>query len=198
MHLRGSATALAPLTAKQMRCRAMPDVGDLPDERAMPFSEKRLEKGNIRPDISRSAIEISDHSLFCDLGSCLQPMLPVRRPVASHSLAPSEALRVRDPSEVCCMSEALVTYLNDHLGGAQIAVQLLEAMRDQHDDQDFRQFASVLLPEIEADDRTLRCIVQKVGSAPSAVKRAGGWLLEKAARLKLGHTGSTISRCSNH
>ena len=42
------------------------------------------------------------------------------------------------------MSEALVTYLNDHLGGAQIAVQLLEAMRDQHDDQDFRQFASVL------------------------------------------------------
>ena len=38
------------------------------------------------------------------------------------------------------MSEAvLVTYLNDHLGGAQIAVQLLEAMRDQHDDQDFRR-----------------------------------------------------------
>jgi hypothetical protein len=89
------------------------------------------------------------------------------------------------------MSEALVTYLNDHLGGAQIAVQLLEAMRDQHDDEDFRQFAGALLPEVEADERTLRQMTEKVGSAPSAAKRAGGWILEKAARLKLGHTGST-------
>jgi hypothetical protein len=89
------------------------------------------------------------------------------------------------------MSEALVTYLNDHLGGAQIAVELLEAMRDQHDDQDFRQFAGVLLPEIEADDLTLRHIIEKVGPGPSAVKRFGGWIVEKAARLKLGHTGST-------
>jgi hypothetical protein len=89
------------------------------------------------------------------------------------------------------MTEALITYLNDHLGGAQVAVQLLEAMRDQHDDQDFRQFASVLLPEIEADDLTLRHIAEKVGPGPSAVKQVGGWILEKAARLKLGHTGST-------
>jgi hypothetical protein len=89
------------------------------------------------------------------------------------------------------MSEALATYLNDHLGGAQIAVQLLESMRDQHDDQDFRQFASVLLPQIEADDLVLRRITEKVGSGPSVAKRAGGWILEKAARLKLGHTGST-------
>jgi hypothetical protein len=72
------------------------------------------------------------------------------------------------------MSEALATYLNDHRGGAQIAVQLLEAMRDQHDDQDFRQFASVLLPEIKADDGMLRRIAERVGSGSSAVKRAGG------------------------
>jgi hypothetical protein len=89
------------------------------------------------------------------------------------------------------MSEPLVTYLNDHLGGARIAVQLLEAMRDQHDDQEYRQFASVLLPEIQADDLTLRHIIEKIGPGPSAVKQVGGWLLEKAARLKLGHTGST-------
>ena len=89
------------------------------------------------------------------------------------------------------MSEPLVTYLNDHAGGAQIAVQLLEAMRDQHDDQEFRQFASVLLPEIQADDLTLRHIAEKIGSGPNAIKQVGGWLLEKAARLKLGHTGST-------
>jgi hypothetical protein len=87
------------------------------------------------------------------------------------------------------MSESLATYLNDHLSGAQIAVQLLEAMRDQNDEQEFRQFASVLLPEIQADDLTLHHIAEKIGSGPSPVKQVGGWLLEKAARLKLGHTG---------
>jgi hypothetical protein len=89
------------------------------------------------------------------------------------------------------MSGSLVTYLNDHLGGAQIAIELLEAMREQHDDEKFREFANTLLPEIQADDQTLRSIAEKVGHGSSAVKKAGGWLLEKFARLKLGHTGST-------
>jgi hypothetical protein len=88
------------------------------------------------------------------------------------------------------MFDPLVTYVNDHLGGAQVAVQLLEAMRNQQDDQEFRQFASVLLPEIQADDLVLSRIAEKIASSPSAIKRLGGWLLEKAARLKLGHTGS--------
>jgi hypothetical protein len=89
------------------------------------------------------------------------------------------------------MSEPLVTYLNDHLGGAQIAIQLLKAMRDQHDDQRFREFASLLLPEIEADDLTLRSISEKVHASPGVAKQVGGWFLERASRLKLGHTGST-------
>jgi hypothetical protein len=89
------------------------------------------------------------------------------------------------------MSDSLVTYLNDHLGGAQVAIELLEAMRERHDDEKFREFAKALLPEIQADDQTLQSIVEKVGQDSSAVKKAGGWLLEKFARLKLGHTGST-------
>jgi hypothetical protein len=89
------------------------------------------------------------------------------------------------------MSESLATYLADHLSGAQIAIELLEAMRDQHDDPSFPEFATGLLPEIQADDETLHSIAEKIGSHPSAIKQAGGWLLEKATRLKLGHTGST-------
>lgn len=92
--------------------------------------------------------------------------------------------------EVFIMSEPLVTYLSDHLGGAKIAIQLLEAMRDQDDDQRFRGFASLLLPEIEADDRTLRSIAEKIDASPGVAKQVGGWLLEKVSRLKLGHTGS--------
>ncbi|HEY4358661.1 MAG TPA: hypothetical protein VGN16_23140 [Acidobacteriaceae bacterium] len=88
------------------------------------------------------------------------------------------------------MTEPLATYVNDHLGGAQIALQLLEAMQEQHDHEEYREFARTLLPEIQADDATLRSISNKIASNPSVIKQAGGWLLEKAARLKLGHTGS--------
>jgi hypothetical protein len=89
------------------------------------------------------------------------------------------------------MSAPLATYLNDHLGGAQVALQVLETMRDQHDDQRFREFAGTLLPEIQADDQTLRSIAEKIESGPSIAKQAGGWLLEKMSRVKLGHSGST-------
>jgi len=89
------------------------------------------------------------------------------------------------------MADPLATYINDHLGGAQIALQVLESMRDQHDDQQFRDFADALLPEIQYDDQTLRTISETIGPGPSAAKQVGGWLLEKLARLKLGHTGST-------
>src|ERR1700722_13854458 len=36
----------------------------------------------------------------------------------------------------------------------------------------------------------LRSIAEKIGSGPSIAKQAGGWLLEKTSRLKLGHAGS--------
>jgi hypothetical protein len=87
------------------------------------------------------------------------------------------------------MAEPLTTYLNDHLGGAQIAVQLLQAMAEQHDDANFRRFAQELLPEIQADEGTLRSLVEKIDGA-SSVKEIGGWILEKLSRIKLGHTGS--------
>ena len=89
------------------------------------------------------------------------------------------------------MSDSLVTYLTDHLGGAQVAIELLEAMCEKHDDEKFREFAEALLPEIHADDQILQSIAEKVGKDSSVVKKAGGWLVEKFARLKLGHTGST-------
>jgi hypothetical protein len=60
------------------------------------------------------------------------------------------------------MSEPLATYLDDHLGGAKIALEVLTVMRDQHEEQRFREFAHDLLPEIEADDQTLRSISEKL------------------------------------
>ena len=79
------------------------------------------------------------------------------------------------------MSEPPVAYLNDHLSGAEVAVQVLQAMRDQHDDLRFRELAGVLLPEIQADDAKLRSIADKLGPGPSASKQAGGRPLETRA-----------------
>ena len=92
------------------------------------------------------------------------------------------------------MSKSLVTYLDDHLSGAQIAIQVLQSMRDDHDDPRFRAFAAKLLPEIESDVGTLRLIAKEVGAGQSVIKQVGGRLLEKLARLKLGNTGSTDLR----
>jgi hypothetical protein len=62
----------------------------------------------------------------------------------------------RTPFEIS-MSEALVTYLSGHTGGAQIAVQLLEAIRDQHDDQEFRRFASYCYRRFRRMTRQSKC-----------------------------------------
>lgn len=76
-------------------------------------------------------------------------------------------------------------------------------MQEQQEQQRFRDLAEALLPEVRADDENLRSISAKLGSSPSVVKQAGGWLIEKASRLKLGHTASAgfryLSRwkCSN-
>jgi hypothetical protein len=47
-----------------------------------------------------------------------------------------------------------------------------------------------LLPEIQSDDDTLRSILTSIADEPSSLKNAGGWLLERVTRLKLGHTRS--------
>ena len=86
------------------------------------------------------------------------------------------------------MPEPLATYLKDHLAGAQVALNQLEAMCNEHEDERYREFAKRLLPDIKSDDNTLRSIVRTIDEEPSGIKNAGGWLLEKMARLKLGHT----------
>lgn len=88
------------------------------------------------------------------------------------------------------MSKSLGIYLKDHLGGAQIAVQLLEAMCNRQEDERYREFAKRLLPDIQSDDNTLRSIIEAIAEEPSGIKNAGGWLLEKLTRVKLGHARS--------
>ena len=83
------------------------------------------------------------------------------------------------------MSDPLATYLHDHLAGAVVAINLLEALRDQHAGEQLGQFAAELLVEVEADRAVLRGLAEQVGAGSSALKEATAWLSEQLSRLKL-------------
>jgi hypothetical protein len=85
------------------------------------------------------------------------------------------------------MSEALATYLQDHLAGSVHAVGLLEFMRDEHPREPLGQFASDLLIEIESDRDVLRRLAERVGSGSSGSKELGAWFGERLSRIKLHH-----------
>jgi hypothetical protein len=84
------------------------------------------------------------------------------------------------------MSDPLATYLHDHLSGAVVAINLLEALRDEHAGEPLGQFAEGLLAEVEADRAVLQGLAERVGAGFSALKEASAWLGEKVSRLKLG------------
>jgi hypothetical protein len=83
------------------------------------------------------------------------------------------------------MRDPLATYLHDHLAGAVVAMNLLEALRDQHAGGLLGQFAAGLLVEVEADRAVLQGLAAQVGARTNALKEATTWLGEKVSRLKL-------------
>ena len=79
----------------------------------------------------------------------------------------------------------LEIYLTDHLAGADAACDVLARLTRQYPNGDLGRDLRDLLTEIRADKRTLEELCVTVGARSTAFKRAGGWLVEKAGRLKL-------------
>lgn len=88
------------------------------------------------------------------------------------------------------MNDPLATYLHDHLAGADLAIDILQSMRDRHHDAPLGQLAAQLLPEVEQDRATLHTIAVRIGSPSSLVKEASSWFAGKASRFKLNPTPS--------
>jgi hypothetical protein len=77
-------------------------------------------------------------------------------------------------------------YLNDHLAGATLGLELVRRTARENKDSELGSFlADVLFPEIEEDRRTLQRLMGQTGIAPSRPKVAAAWLAEKLGRLKL-------------
>jgi len=80
----------------------------------------------------------------------------------------------------------LAIYLNDHLAGATLGVELARRLRaSNEDDARFGAPLADICAEIEADRATLERVMDLLGIRRGLVKPAGAWLSEKLGRLKL-------------
>jgi hypothetical protein len=80
----------------------------------------------------------------------------------------------------------LAVYLNDHLAGSTVGVELCRRLHSSNrDDAEFGQPLAELCVEIEADRETLKRLMKRLGIDRGVVKPAVAWAAEKLGRLKL-------------
>ena len=82
------------------------------------------------------------------------------------------------------MSENLGTYLNDHVAGSVLALELLDHLIDLPEATD-RKLLTQLRIEIQEDQEMLRQLLRSVGAKESTARKAAAWLTEKLGRAKL-------------
>jgi hypothetical protein len=79
----------------------------------------------------------------------------------------------------------LVVYLNDHLAGSTLGVELARRTLRENPTGELGDFLRGLEIEIVEDRKTLLSLMQALGVAPSRAKVAAGWAAEKIGRAKL-------------
>ena len=85
----------------------------------------------------------------------------------------------------------LPIYLNDHLTGATIGVELARRTRKENDAGDLGELLDWLYGQLVEDRDALVALIERLGLKPSRSKVAAGWTAEKLGRLKAnGHVRS--------
>lgn len=84
------------------------------------------------------------------------------------------------------MGELLAIYLNDHLAGATLGVELARRLRGSNkDDPEFGPALAQICAEVEADRETLKAVMDRLGVGQSKLKPLAAVLGERLGRLKL-------------
>lgn len=88
--------------------------------------------------------------------------------------------------------ENLTTYLNDHLAGSVVAIQLVEHLAELSTGTEREAFFLTLGDEIRGDQEVLKQLLRALGGKESKARNAAAWLTEKVgqAKLKLDDPGS--------
>ena len=90
--------------------------------------------------------------------------------------------------------DLLVTYLSDHLAGAETAIALIERWKPHVKDTDLARFFDELETDIRTDMDALDAIKSQLAPGSGGAKRAAGWLAEKLLRLKLSRASGVRER----
>jgi hypothetical protein len=83
------------------------------------------------------------------------------------------------------MADHIATYLNDHLAGSVVALELLEHLESAHANTDLEQFFVQLSADIAEDRRELEALMVQLNIGESRTRKASAWLTEKITELKL-------------
>jgi hypothetical protein len=82
-------------------------------------------------------------------------------------------------------NESLATYLNDHLAGSVVALELLDHLEEDGAGTADASLLAGIHADIEADRQELEAFMARLGIAASTPRKATGWLVEKLSELKL-------------
>ena len=88
--------------------------------------------------------------------------------------------------------EYLATYLNDHLTGAGIAIELVEQLASEA--TDLKSFLAELKADIEADRQEVIKLMDRMDIPRSRIRRASGWLTEQVAEMKFAMEDDSLRR----
>jgi hypothetical protein len=80
--------------------------------------------------------------------------------------------------------KAMDVYLNDHLAGATLGIELAKLIRSRSQGTSLSELMAGLAPQIEQDRQTLIGLMQRIDSPRNPGKQAGVWLTGKASRVK--------------
>lgn len=81
--------------------------------------------------------------------------------------------------------EYLETYLNDHLAGSVVALEMLEKLEADHSETALGQFAADLKADVASDRKQLESVMERLELSEHSTRKAAAWLTEKFAELKL-------------
>ena len=86
--------------------------------------------------------------------------------------------------------KAMDVYLNDHLAGAMLGSDLAGQLCDRETDPSRRELLKGIAADIDADRETLLGLMESLDVSRNPVKQVGGWLSEKASRVKFSGASS--------
>jgi hypothetical protein len=83
------------------------------------------------------------------------------------------------------MSQAMTTYLNDHLAGSVAAIELMDHLLAVLTNDERRAALAGVRRDIAEDQELLQEILHELGGSESGIRKAAAWVAEKIGRAKL-------------